>query len=121
MSQAPDEIRITDDTTLSDKEEMTRLDALPAQWRALVARQRSDQFEAVVPYIERFKLKLSCENTNVQRAVQPHELIFMSNESISAQRSQRQDPFLLSWFCIVVTRALHVSTSLFARGREEHT
>ena len=116
MSQAPDEIRITDDTTLSDKEEMTRLDALPAQWQVLVAQQRSDQFEAVVPYVERFKLKHSCENADVQRAVQSHEPIFMSNESISAQRSQRQDLFLPSWLCIVLTRALHVSASLFARG-----
>jgi hypothetical protein len=44
----------TDDTTLEDEYEITRLDALPSELRDLAARHVLDQFAAVPSYAERF-------------------------------------------------------------------
>ena len=45
----------TNDTTLEDEYEMTRLDALPPQLRDLAALHAMDQFGAVTPYLQRYQ------------------------------------------------------------------
>ena len=45
----------TDDITLEDEYEITRLDALPPALRDLAALHAIDQLEAVPAYIERFR------------------------------------------------------------------
>jgi hypothetical protein len=49
-----EEKTITNDTTLEDEYEITRLDALPPELRDLAALHALDQFESVPPYFERF-------------------------------------------------------------------
>lgn len=44
----------TDDTTLADEYEMTRLNSLPPTLRDLAALHAIDQFESVTPYLQRF-------------------------------------------------------------------
>jgi hypothetical protein len=44
----------TDDTTLEDEYEITRLDALPPALRDLAALHAVDQLESVPPYVGRF-------------------------------------------------------------------
>jgi hypothetical protein len=44
----------TDDTTLAEEYEITRLDALPSELRDLAALHALDQFAAVPSYAERF-------------------------------------------------------------------
>jgi hypothetical protein len=44
----------TDDTTLDDEYEISRLNALPPDLRDLAAQHAIDQFQAVPSYIERF-------------------------------------------------------------------
>jgi hypothetical protein len=44
----------TDDTTLDDEYEITRLNALPPELQDLAALHAIDQFQAVPSYIERF-------------------------------------------------------------------
>ena len=44
----------TDDTTLDDEYEITRLDSLPSRLRDLAGLHAVDQLESVPPYIQRF-------------------------------------------------------------------
>jgi hypothetical protein len=44
----------TDDTTLEDEYEISRLNALPPELRDLAALHAIDQFQAVPSYLERF-------------------------------------------------------------------
>jgi hypothetical protein len=54
-SQLPKDTNVTtDDTTLDDEYEITRLDALPPELRDLAALHAIDQFQAVPAYVERF-------------------------------------------------------------------
>ncbi len=55
MAEAPKPIETkTDDTTLEDAYEITRLDALPPTLRDLAALHAIDQLGSVPSYIERF-------------------------------------------------------------------
>jgi hypothetical protein len=47
--------RTTNDTTLEDEYEITRLDALPAHLRDLAGLHVLDQFDAVEPYLQRYQ------------------------------------------------------------------
>lgn len=53
----------TNDTTLEDEYEMTRLDALPPRLQDLAALHALDQFEAVPPYIGRYQSQSGEEQT----------------------------------------------------------
>jgi hypothetical protein len=47
--------RTTNDTTLDDEYEMTRLDALSPELRSLAGLHALDQFDAVEPYLQRYQ------------------------------------------------------------------
>ncbi len=52
--QIQPETHKTDDTTLADEYEITRLNALPPELRDLTALHAIDQFESVPSYLGRF-------------------------------------------------------------------
>lgn len=51
----------TNDTTLEDEYEITRLDALPLRLRDLAGLHALDQFAAVEPYLQRYQRPSSGE------------------------------------------------------------
>jgi hypothetical protein len=51
----------TNDTTLEDEYEITRLDALPSRLRDLAGLHALDQFDAVEPYLQRYQRPSSGE------------------------------------------------------------
>lgn len=54
----------TNDTTLEDEYEITRLDALPLRLRDLAGLHALDQFEAVPSYIGRYQSQSGEEQTH---------------------------------------------------------